>query len=70
MGTIAYPIFLAHQTVGSDGRVGGDVVFARDLGERNRFLRARFPNRTWYSYRVPRDLDDTTRVFLPLGEIR
>jgi hypothetical protein len=70
VGTIAYPIFLAHQRVGSDGRVAGNVIFVRDLGERNQLLRTRFGNRVWYSYRVPHGLDDTTRVFLPLVELR
>jgi hypothetical protein len=68
-GTIAYPIFLAHQTVGADGRVGGDVIFVRDLGARNQLLRARFGNRTWYGYRVPHGLDDTMKVFMPLLKI-
>jgi hypothetical protein len=65
-GTIAYPLFLAHQRVGADGHVGGNVVFARDLGERNELLRGRFANRAWYRYRVARDLDDTTRAFIPI----
>ena len=37
-GTIAYPPFLARQRVGSDGRVAGNVIYARDLGERNQLL--------------------------------
>lgn len=65
-GTIAYPLFLARQRVGADGHVGGNVVFARDLGERNDLLRGRFANRAWYRYRVARDLDDTTRAFIPI----
>jgi hypothetical protein len=64
-GTIPYAIFLARQRVGADGRVGGAVVFARDLGERNELLRERFRDRTWYRYRTPASLDDTAAVFLP-----
>jgi hypothetical protein len=65
IGTIAYPIFLMRQRVGSDGRIGGDIVFARDLGERDGLLRPRFGARTWYRYRPPASLDDTSNVFMP-----
>jgi hypothetical protein len=64
-GTIPYAIFLARQRVGPDGRIGGDIVFARDLGERNELLRRRFGDRTWYRYRTPSSLADTAAVFLP-----
>lgn len=64
-GVMPYPIFLARQTVGDDGRIGGPVVFARDMGALNERLRERFGDRTWYRYRTPRALDDTTNVFLP-----
>ena len=63
-GTLAYALFLAHQRVGKDGRIGGDVIFVRDLGERNEMLRQRFADRTWYRYRVPRALDDTSVPFV------
>ena len=64
-GTIAYSPFLSRQRVGSDGRVDGNVVFARDLGDRNERLRSRFGDRTWYAYRPPRSLEDTTPPFEP-----
>lgn len=64
-GTLAYSLFLAHQRVGPDGRVGGGVVFVRDLGERNELLRQRFADRTWLRYRLARSLDDTTVAFVP-----
>ena len=64
-GTIPYPLFLARQTVGRDGRVAGDVVFARDLGDRNELLRDRFGGRVWYRYRPAASLDDTTAAFVP-----
>ncbi|HEX7937932.1 MAG TPA: hypothetical protein VF483_03005, partial [Gemmatimonadaceae bacterium] len=35
IGTMPYAMFLARQHVDADGRIGGDIVFARDLGERN-----------------------------------
>jgi len=64
-GTLAYSLFLAHQRVGADGRVGGDVIFVRDLGERNELLRQRFADRTWLRYRLARSLDDTSTAFVP-----
>jgi hypothetical protein len=65
IGTIPYPIFLMRQRVGSDGRIGGEVVFARDLGPRDTLLRERFGTRSWYRYRPPASLDDTAAVFIP-----
>jgi hypothetical protein len=64
IGTMPYALFLARQHVDADGRVGGSIVFARDLGARNERLRQRFGDRTWYRYRPARDLDDTSRVFM------
>lgn len=63
--TIAYSLFLARQRVAGDGRIGGNVVFARDLGARNERLRARFGDRAWYRYRPAQSLDDTTLAFVP-----
>jgi hypothetical protein len=68
-GTMSYPIFLERQRIAPDGRVGGDIVYARDLGERDTLLRARFGDRAWYRYRAPRQLDDTTNAFIPLAPI-
>jgi hypothetical protein len=64
-GSMPYALFLANQTVDSEGRIGGDVVFARDLGPRNDLLRARFGDRTWYRYRPPKSLGDTSIAFVP-----
>jgi hypothetical protein len=36
------------EEIGADGRIGGDVVYAADLGDRNEQLRARFGDRRWY----------------------
>lgn len=69
-GTISYPIFLARQRVQSDGRIGGNVVFARDLGARDTVLRSRFGERTWYRYRPGASLSDTSLAFLPFGASR
>jgi hypothetical protein len=39
-------------TLDSLGRLGGDVVFARDFGSRNEMLRDRFGDRDWFVARV------------------
>jgi hypothetical protein len=49
-GTMPYAAFLAFEGVGDDGRLGGQVVFARDMGARNELLRERFGDRAWYRY--------------------
>jgi hypothetical protein len=63
LGTIPYAIFLTRQHVGATGRVQGNIVFARDLVERNERLRARFGDRAWFTYRPARD--DSVAAFLP-----
>ena len=50
-GTVPYDAFLARATFDSVGRLGGAVVFARDLGRRNELLRSRFGDRLWMRYR-------------------
>ncbi|HKW49116.1 MAG TPA: phospholipid carrier-dependent glycosyltransferase [Gemmatimonadaceae bacterium] len=68
-GSMPYALFLAQQQIDADGRIGGDVVFARDFGPRDELLRARFGDRVWYRYRPPRSLADTAIAFVPyLGE--
>lgn len=52
IGTMYYARFLASSTIGEDGRLGGDVVYARWLGARDSILlRDRFAMREWYLYR-------------------
>jgi 4-amino-4-deoxy-L-arabinose transferase-like glycosyltransferase len=65
LGTMPYATFLARQTLAADGRVGGNVVYARDLGQRNERLRDRFGDRAWFRYRPARGLSDTTNTFVP-----
>ena len=64
-GSMPYALFLAEQHIDADGRIGGDVVFARDFGPRDEILRARFGDRVWYRYRPPRALSDTSLAFVP-----
>jgi hypothetical protein len=47
---IPYALLLAHADFDDAGRVGGDIVYARDLGVRDTLLRARFADRAWYRY--------------------
>lgn len=65
VGMSLYPPFLGLNHVGADGRVGGGVVFVRDLGARNEELRARFGDRTWYRYRPRRSPADSSTAFTP-----
>jgi hypothetical protein len=44
--------FLPLQHLDASGRLDGDVVYARDFGERNGLLRERFRGRAWYVARV------------------
>lgn len=64
IGMSLYPPFLTLNRVGPDGRVGGDVVYVRDLGPRNEELRARFGDRTWYRYRPRQSAADTSPPFV------
>ena len=64
-GSMPFALFLAEQRVDADGRIGGDVVFARDLGARNELLRGRFGDRAWYRYRPAAGLSDSSVAFVP-----
>jgi hypothetical protein len=64
-GSMPYALFLAQQRIDANGRIGGDVVFARDFGARDELLRARFGDRAWYRYRPPTSLSDTALAFVP-----
>ena len=52
---------LPHIALDSLGRLGGDVIYARDFGARNELLRDRFPDRKWYVARAE-VRGDTARV--------
>lgn len=44
----SFGIALPHESIGPDGRLSGDVIYAMDLGDHNEALRARFGERQWY----------------------
>jgi hypothetical protein len=64
-GVLAFEPFLARAELGPDGRLGGDVVFARDLGPRDSLLRDRFGDRRWYRYRREPSAVGTRATFTP-----
>jgi hypothetical protein len=65
LGTMPYAVFLREQRVGRDGRLAGDVVWARDLGARDTLLRPEFASRRWYLYKPARSLEGRAE-FIPL----
>ena len=65
LGTMPYALFLRDQRVGRDGRLGGSVVWARDLGPRDTLLRPEFGSRRWYLYKPARSLQGKAE-FIPL----
>lgn len=67
---VSFDQFLPLQAFDSDGRLAGNVVFARDLGLRNEKLLARFADRTWYRYRAHRGPNDPAPALVPYYESR
>ena len=57
--------FLANARFDRDGRLAGNVVYARDFGAPNHRLLARFGDRTWYRFRPPAGPNDHAPVFVP-----
>lgn len=61
-GSMPFGIGLLLETIGPDGRLAGDVIYATDLGDRNDVLRARFGDRTWYRAYIARSAAGPPRV--------
>ena len=54
------------QPIGPDGRLGGNIIYAMDLGAHNEVLRPRFGDRTWYRLVLARAPDgDLTASLAP-----
>ena len=49
-GVATYAPFFPANSIGADGRVGGNVIYVLDHGAHNETLRARFGDRTWYRF--------------------
>jgi hypothetical protein len=64
-GWLTFLPFFAANEVGPDGRLGGDVVYALDLGEHNEVLRPRFGDRAWYRIGARSVSKDTLPVPIP-----
>ena len=49
-----YVRYLPRNGTDAEGRLAGDIVYARDFGQRNLLLKERFADRAWYRARVER----------------
>ncbi|MEO7455539.1 MAG: hypothetical protein ABIY52_04705 [Gemmatimonadaceae bacterium] len=65
LSTMPFAMFLREQEVGADGRLAGNVVWARDMGARDSLLRQEFGGRQWYLYKPGRSLEDAAE-FVPV----
>ena len=63
--TVAFGPMLLENRFDDEGKIGGPAVYVMDLGERNEVLRARFGDRRWLRYEVPRGRADTLPALLP-----
>jgi len=68
--TVAYGPMLLLNRFDDSGRLGGPVIYAMDLRDRNEVLRGRFGNRRWYRYEIPRNRSDTIPVLVPYEAAR
>ena len=68
--TVAYGPMLLLNRFDDAGRLGGPVIYAMDLRDRNEVLRGRFGNRRWYRYEIPRNRSDTIPVLVPYEAAR
>jgi hypothetical protein len=66
LGTMPYGMFLREQQVEPDGRLGGDVIWVRDLGARDTLLHRALGGRLWYLYKPGRSADDAA-TFIRYG---
>ena len=64
-GSASYAPFFPANRIGPDGHLGGDVVYALDLGPHNDVLRARFGNRRWYRFGRHRTAADSMPSLIP-----
>jgi hypothetical protein len=49
---VSLAAMLPHVGLGADGRLGGNVLYARDFGARNALLQANYGDRAWYAARA------------------
>lgn len=64
-GAASFAPFFPANEIDAEGRVGGKVVYALDLGTHNEVLRKRFGNRRWYRFGPHASKTDTTPRIIP-----
>lgn len=64
-GAISYGPMLLRNRFDALGRIGGQVVYVIDLGERNETLRSRFGDRQWFRWEIPAQTRDSQPVLVP-----
>ena len=69
-GSASFAPFFPANTIDANGHLGGDVVYALDLGEHNEVLRSRFGNRSWYRFGVRAASRDSLATLIPYATPR
>ena len=64
-GLASYAPFFPANTIDVTGHLGGNVVYALDLGEHDEVLRARFGDRAWYRFGARLAAGDTIPTLNP-----
>jgi hypothetical protein len=63
--TVSYGPLLLDNRFDALGRVGGQVIYVMNLGERNELLRSRFGDRQWFRYEIPAGQPDGAPSLVP-----
>ena len=66
----AFAPFFPANTIDANGRIGGPVVYALDLGEHNEVLRSRFGDRSWYRFGFRLASGDSAPTLIPYAASR
>ena len=69
-GSASFAPFFPANTIDANGHLGGDVVYALDLGAHNEVLRARFGDRRWYRFGVRLASGDSVPRLTPYSAAR
>jgi len=64
-GSASFGPFFPANEIGPDGHLGGNVVYALDLGGHNEVLRGRFGDRTWYRFGPKKTPTDSVPSLVP-----
>jgi hypothetical protein len=67
-GSASFGPFFPANEIGPDGHLGGNVVYALDLGGHNEVLRARFGDRKWYRFGPHKSPKDSMPSLIPYEE--